>query len=188
MKLANIKPLATLPGNKKIIVQFFIKLFLLFSAWFFIYNLFIGPSLVLDKPLTNIITKMVVSLINFLSPGTSPVSWSESTTTYGNYIMQNNVRILNVGHKCNGVDLIFTFISIIVLLPYPNPLKRKLIFCIAGIVAITLANVIRVAALYYIYIYKKSAFDFSHHYLFTILMYVLIFYGWLRFIRNKAPQ
>ena len=189
MKLENIKIYAALPDNKKIIIRFFLNLFLLFSAWFFIYNLFIGPSLILDSPLTNFITVAVVKCINFFSPSSAaPVTWGVSTVSYGDYIMQNNVRILNVGHKCNGIDLMFTYISIIVLLPYPNPLKRKIIFCIGGIVAITVANVIRVSILYYIHVYQKSAFDFSHHYLFTILMYVLIFYGWLLFIKNKNPK
>jgi len=188
MKLQNIKIYAALPDNRKIVVQFFLKLFLLFTAWFFAYTLFIGPSLILDSPLTNFITISVVKLINFLTPSPTPVVWDVSAVSYGDYIMQNGVRILNVGHKCNGIDLMFTYISIIVLLPYPNPLKRKILFCIGGIIAITLANIIRVSALYYIHVYQKAAFDFSHHYLFTILMYVLIFYGWLLFIKNKSPQ
>ncbi len=188
MKLENIKIYAALPDAKKIIVKFFIKLSVLFSIWFFSYTLFIGPSLIIDQPLTDFISMSVVKCINFLSPSPTPVVWGVSTISYGDYLMQNNERLLNVGHKCNGIDLMFTYISIIVLLPYPNPLKRKILFCIGGIVAITLANVVRICALYYIHVYQKSAFDLSHHYLFTILMYVLIFYGWLLFVKNKQPQ
>lgn len=188
MKLKNARFYSSLPENKKLIVSFFIKLSLLFSIWFFSYTLFIGPSLIIDQPLTDFITMSVVKLVNFITPSDKPLSWDVSTISYGDYLWQDGKRILNVGHKCNGIDLMFTYISIIVLLPYPNPFKRKLLFCIGGIVAITLANIIRISALYYIHTHQKAAFDFSHHYLFTILMYVLIFYGWLLFIKNKQPK
>ena len=184
MPITNLKLNTALPNNKKAIIKFFIRLSVLFTVWFFVYALFLGPARVIDKPVTDIITIAVVKCINVLSPSTQPISWSNDPSMEGrNFLIQQNSRVFGIWDVCNGVDLMFIYISIIILLPYPA--KRKIIFSIGGILAIILGNIIRVCALYFIYVYQKSAFDFSHHYLFTILMYVLIFYGWLLFIKKK---
>lgn len=184
MPIPNLKFNNSLPNDKKAIIQFFIRLSVLFTVWFFVYGLFLGPARVIDKPVTNIITITVVKCVNFLSPSTPSVSWAKDDTIAGrNFLTVNNKEVFGIWDVCNGVDLMFIYISIIVLLPYS--IKRKIIFSIGGIIAIILGNIIRVCSLYFIYVYQKSAFDFSHHYLFTILMYVLIFYGWLLFIKKK---
>jgi len=149
-----------------------------------VYSLLLVPGRLIDKPVTDIITVAVVKCINILSPNSTPVSWRADQITIGrNFLVLNNSRVFGIYDVCNGIDLMFIYISILVLLPYPA--KRKIIFSIAGIIIIILANIIRVCALYFIYVYQNNAFDFSHHYLFTILMYVLIFYGWMLFIKKK---
>ncbi len=168
-------------SNKRI-VQFFIKLFILFSIWFVVYALILRPPRIIDRPLTNLITSTVARCINILSPSTVAVSWIDLPEEGRAHIMQNGQKVFGVFDVCNGIDLMFIYVGIIVLLPYP--LKRKIIFSIGGIIAIIFANIIRVTALYFINVYQHSAFDFSHHYLFTILMYILIFYGWLLFIKK----
>jgi exosortase/archaeosortase family protein len=178
-----LKFITTLPSDKKAIVWFFIRLSILFTAWFFVYNLLLVPGRLIDKPVTDIITVAVVKCINILSPNTQPVSWVVNQTNVGNNLIQYNSKAFGIFDVCNGIDLMFIYISILVLLPYPA--KRKIIFSIAGIIIMILANIIRVCALYFIYVYQNNAFDFSHHYLFTILMYVLIFYGWMLFIKKK---
>ena len=183
MSLQNIKFNTTLPDNKKAIIQFFIRLSVLFTVWFFVYALVLNPKRIIDKPVTDLITVAVVKCINIISPSTEPVSWAINKTNVGNNLIQHNDKAFGIYDVCNGIDLMFIYISILVLLPYPA--KRKIIFSIVGIAIITLANIIRVCALYFIYVYQKNAFDFSHHYLFTILMYVLIFYGWLLFVKKK---
>ncbi len=169
--------------NKKI-TWFFIKLFLLFSIWFVCYTIILRPKRIIDRPLTNLITISSANLINFFSPSTPPITWIEATEEEDgrNQLVQNGKKVLGVWDVCNGIDLMFIYIGIIILLPYFA--KRKLIFIACGIIAITVANIIRVSALYFISVYQRNAFDFSHHYLFTILMYILIFYGWLLFVKK----
>ena len=169
------------PGVKKAIVFFFIKLAIVFTSWFFIYTLLLSPSRIIDRPLTNFITKSVVKSINFLSPSTSTISWTGDNDR--NYLIRNNIKVFGIFDVCNGIDLIFTYVSVLFLLPYP--LLRKIIFSLGGIVVIISANIIRVVALYFIYVSEKNVFDFSHHYLFTIFIDILIFCGWLMFINTK---
>ncbi len=168
--------------NKKI-TYFFIRLFLLFSLWFVFYSILLRPGRVIDRPLTNFLTASVVKCINTISPSTTPISWIENPVRPCAHLTKNNIAVFDIFDVCNGIDLIFIYLGVLFLLP--NPLKRKLIFGACGVVAIVLLNIIRISSLYYIYIYQRSAFDFSHHYLFTLLMYVLIFYAWLLFVKKN---
>ena len=172
------------PGAKKAVILFCIKLAVAFAAWYFISGTFLSPTRVINKPLTNIITVSVVSCIDLLSPSAATVNFAESKYHPGNNLIRNNKIVLGIFDSCNSSDLIFTYVIVILLLPYP--VKRKILFSLGGIIVITIANIIRIVALYYIYQYHKEAFVFSHEYLFTVLMDILIFYGWLLFIKKKA--
>ena len=173
--------------GKSNMLYFFLKLLLLVSAWFVIYNIFLKPNRTIDRPVTNFITNAAVYIINLASPNTPPLSWHEEPVRKDkNILIKEGRGVLGVQDACNGIDLMFIYIGIIILLPYSA--KRKLLFSLGGIGAIIMANIIRVCCLYYIYRYHNAAFNFSHHYVFTILMYVLIFYGWLLFIKKPKPD
>jgi len=169
--------------KNKSILYFFIKLLVLVSAWFVLYSIFLRPERIIDRPLTNLSMIAATGIINMISPNTAPLSWQEEPVKKDkSVLLKEGKKVLGIQDACNGIDLMFIYIGIIVLLPYST--KRKIIFSIAGIVIITVANIARVSLLYYIYRYHNAAFEFSHHYFFTILMYILIFYGWLLFIKK----
>ena len=164
--------------------NFFIKLLLMVTIWFLVYNLILAPLRIIDRPVTNFITNSVVHVINAIAPQSAPLSWYEEPVFKNrNFLIKENKRILGIYDACNGIDLMFIYIGVIVLLPFSA--KRKFYFSVGGIIIITIADIIRVCLLYYIYRYHTTAFAFSHHYVFTILMYALIFYGWLLFIRKQ---
>jgi len=179
----NLKYDKTQPLFNKKVTGFFIRLFILFSLWFVCYTIILRPGRIIDKPLTNFLTTAVVKSINIISPSTEPISWIENPERPCTHITRNGVAIFDIFDICNGIDLMFIYMGVLFLLPYS--LKRKIIFSIVGVAAIVVMNIIRISSLYYIYIYQRSAFDFSHHYLFTLLMYVLIFYGWLLFVKKS---
>jgi len=166
--------------NKKV-TWFFIRLFILFSIWFVCYSLILLPGRKIDRPLTNFITVGVTRSINLLS--NEQVGWVADPVRPCTHLTKNGVAVFDIFDICNGIDLMFIYVGVLFLLPYP--LKRKILFSIAGVAAIILLNIVRIGALYFIYIHQRSAFDFSHHYLFTLLMYVLIFYGWWLFVKKS---
>jgi exosortase/archaeosortase family protein len=183
MQFENVNSKNALALKNRSILFFFIKLLVLVTAWFVLYAIFLRPGRIIDRPLTNFITNAAANIINIVSPNTAPLSWQEEPVKKEkNVLIKEGKKVLGIQDACNGIDLMFIYVGIIILLPYSA--KRKIIFSIAGIVIITLANIARVSILYYIYRYHNAAFEFSHHYFFTILMYVLIFYGWLLFIKK----
>jgi exosortase/archaeosortase family protein len=175
-------PTTAKPLYNKRMLHFFLRLFLLVTIWFVVYTLLLRPNRIIDRPLTNFITATVVKTVNFFSPSTPVISWAEDPVRPCAYLVQNKRNVFGIFDVCNGIDLMFIYVGIIVLLPYSA--KRKLLFSIAGVAALIFANIIRICLLYIIYVYYRTAFDFSHHYLFTLLMYVLIFYGWLLFTKK----
>ena len=171
--------------NKRAVILFFVRLFIIFTCWFVFYGLILGPKRTLDKPLTNFITNSVTHCINLVSAEENQITWEpDKFSNNRNYLIRGGEKVFGIWDVCNGIDLMIIYIAVLFLLPYP--LKRKLIFSVSGIVVITLANIVRVFILYFIYFKQRSAFDFSHHYLFTILMYILIFYGWLLFTKTDT--
>jgi exosortase/archaeosortase family protein len=185
MQLDKLKLDSSRSGFNKQILFFFIKLFILVSVWFFVYGIILNPGRIIDKPITDFIAASSAKCLNLLSPGSDPITSISDPQYAGSMLVQSGKKVFGVMDICNGIDLMFIYAGIIVLLPFSA--KRKFVFCIGGIIAIILANVIRITSLYLIYFkYSKDAFDFSHHYLFTLLMYVLIFYGWILFIKKST--
>lgn len=174
--------------KKNEILYFFIRLLILVSIWFVVYTLILRPGRTIDRPVTNFITSAVTKAINLTSVNNEQLDWREDYLNHDrNFLIKNGVDIFGIYDVCNGIDLMFIYVGIIVLLPASY--KRKFTFSVFGILVIILANIIRVYALYYIYFYYRPAFEISHHYIFTILIYILIFYGWLLFIKpNKINE
>lgn len=165
------------------LIKFFLRFFVLITSWFVCYNLLLKPARIIDKPLTNFLAKTVVKSVNYIASPNPPLAWVENKADKCAYFTQNNKDIFAVFDYCNGIDLMFIYVGIIFLLPYT--FKRKIAFSMGGLIAINIMNIIRIACLYLIYVYNRNAFYFSHHYLFTLVMYLLIFYGWLLYTKNQ---
>jgi exosortase/archaeosortase family protein len=134
----------------------------------------------------NFLTINSTKSINFLNNSTSQIYFWRENESMAFIVNKEGQKVFGVMDVCNGLDLIFIYVSIIVLLPFS--VKRKILFSLLGAVVLTFANVFRITCLFFISKYYHPAFDISHHYLFTALMYILIFYGWLLFIKTKPMQ
>jgi exosortase family protein XrtF len=88
-----------------------------------------------------------------------------------------------IGSNCNAITL-FSLFSVFII-AYPGHQKNKWWFIPAGIIAIHLLNILRVASLALIDRYAgPAALDFNHTYTFTFLVYTFIFGLWMLWI-NK---
>jgi exosortase/archaeosortase family protein len=184
MELGNLKIFEKKGKYNKRVLSFFLNLTLVGTIWFFCYHLLLKPTRLIDKPLTHFLTESVAGVINIITPSSgSQITAYASNHKACSYLVKDKLAVFSIWDVCNGIDLMYIYIAIIILLPFSA--KRKLFFSLAGILAIILANIVRITSLYYIYVHFRTAFDFSHHYVFTILMYLLIFYGWLLFTKKQ---
>jgi exosortase/archaeosortase family protein len=162
-----------------------LKVVALSTIWFVGYALLLKPNRIIDRPLTNLVTEISVKLLNVLNTNGNEIEWqSDSVRKIRNLVFENGVYKMGIMDACNGLDLIFVYALIILLLPSPS-ISKRLYFLFFGIIAIIFADVIRVVSFSFLSRNWRPAFEISHHYIFTIIMYMLIFYGWLLFIYKK---
>jgi hypothetical protein len=97
--------------------SFVLRLILIVICWLVFYTILLKPSRIIDKPLTNFLTKTVVTTINAVSPQTPPLGWVDDVEAKCAYFTQNNKKIFGVFDYCNGIDLIFIYITNILFVP-----------------------------------------------------------------------
>jgi exosortase/archaeosortase family protein len=200
-------------GWKRIPIQvklFLLKGILLFIGWKLLYLLLLLPNRTLDRPLTATVAISTAKTLNFFarSPNYSvnseifnkpmddgstlpePVMQlyyhRETTPSIANQEkvspLTNQVKVLSIADVCNGLEVMVLYSALILCLP-ASP-SRKLTFIAGGLVLIFLVNIIRCAALVQVYLYKPRYVNFFHHYLFTFLVYALIFWLWSIFAKK----
>lgn len=87
---------------------------------------------------------------------------------------------------CNGVEA--AIILIAGMVAFPSPLKLKAAGIAVGIVAVQIANLLRVVSLYYLGQWNMEAFEFAHLYLWQALIMLDVLVVWLLWMRLVARQ
>ena len=160
-------------------------------VWKILYLSFLLPHRVLDEPLTRVIGFSTVAVLNAtpgehlytgrMIPDTADI---DGVIFRGNVVglYRNNEKTLTVADPCNGLELMVLYLGFLVC--FPAPLKRKLIFGAAGCLLICILNVIRCSALVGIYLHHRAYLDFSHHFAFQLIVYLVIFLLWYFFSKT----
>ena len=168
-------------------------LFLLF-VWKIVYVLFLGPSGMLDKPLTATVGMHTRSLLNYFSSGEKYTFSIDRSVIAGEpdqlgepvnaVIRRGTQQVLTIANACNGLELFVLYIGF--LLCMPAPLSRFWVFLFGGVVCIHFLNVLRCAGLAWVSSYKPGMLNFAHHYLFKIILYGIIFILWLLYTKQTS--
>ena len=180
--------LEQIPSSVK---SFLIKGFLLFIGWKLIYLLFLLPSRLLDKPLTEFTAKNTAHTLNLVTHSSNYTIKNEIDKYDADGVLEiqpltsiyyNGEKALSVADACNALELLVLYAGFIIC--FPSGMKRKISFIIGGIIFICLINILRCAGLAWIFIYYPQYGDFSHHYVFTFIVYLCIFLLWLWFSKK----
>ena len=166
--------------------QFIAKSVLCVVFWRILYVYILQPIRFPDKILTMLIGKGTIIFVNIFSKsGLQSAYCIESKYTPEAMLVRNNHIILRIGDACNGLELMLIYAGVIALLPGSSNLKARYIGL--GIVGLIVTNMLRCAGLEWVYEFYRPLFETTHHYLFTLVMYVIIFYGWVLYI-NKLKS
>lgn len=166
----------------------------IFLIWKLLYHIWLQPMQWPDRPLVNAIANHTCSGMN-LFYADKTYSYKTISTTHGlrenkstlyagskALIRKNDKPVLSIVPNCNGLELMILFAGFIIA--FPGQWKTKLWFIPVGMVAIHLVNVLRSMALTQIAAGQNMAFfDFAHHYLFSLTIYLFIFLLWTMYIR-----
>ncbi|MBL7719036.1 MAG: hypothetical protein JNL72_09400, partial [Flavipsychrobacter sp.] len=142
-----------------------------------LYHLLLRPALVPDAPLTDFITWGTVQFLSL---------FHENVYALQHNIYLYDVRSVSIAHECNGLELIVLYIGFLLCLP--QGFKKMLGFALAGIAVICLLNIIRCGLLAWMFLNMRTVVDFAHHYVFKLIIYGLVFFGWVLYTRRNVEK
>ena len=162
--------------TKKPIIRFLFSVFLLYLAWYLIYDLWLHPAEKIDMLVIDLTILMSKTILETM--GYSVFTGSERV------IGVDGSGGLWIGDNCNGITLFSLFAVFIIA--YRGPLKLKIIYILLGIISIQLLNVVRVVGLAILDTYSRAWTEFNHTYTFNILIYGYIFFLWMLWVNKFA--
>lgn len=163
----------------KFLTRFLISAFLLYLAWFLLYESWLKPSGFPDRHLTRHTTEVSAGILRLMD---YDIVFYHNP--YKSSLYLETQRLLGVAHECNGLILFALFIGFVVC--FPAAWFTKLWFSVAGVAAIWVVNIIRVVALTLVQIHFPASLDFNHKYTFTLLVYGFIFGLWMLWVKKFA--
>lgn len=148
-----------------------------------LYGLWISSYTPFPDPLTKVVTRNAAAMISVAQDN---VSVGAAVNSPNVPIQQNGKTVVSVYEGCNSLNVMIVFLSFVI--SYTGTLKKTLLFGLFGIVLIYFANLGRVSLLYFIAKYYPHSLYFFHKYLFTGLLYVLVFVLWYFWVRRIWPK
>lgn len=153
---------------------FVIRALVLFIGWKLLYHLLLERIGIPDEQLT---AAVQIGTIKLLTP------FFDTVTPIDTSIIINGVKSVNIAPECNGLELIVLYIGFILCLP--SNWKKMLAYILIGSAVIYLLNLVRTALLAVMYYQSHSMTEFAHHYAFKIVIYAVVFAGWLLYVRKE---
>ena len=150
----------------------------LYLVWLVGYEGFLGPDGRLDGWLSVNIAAASAGLLRRLGFAAGHAAGSTLLTMDGR-------PAVYVGPPCDGLVLYALFAGFI--LAFPGPARAKGWFIPAGVGAIYLLNIGRVAALALNQHYAHRSVEFNHHYTFSFVVYAFICLLWMGWVRRYGP-
>jgi exosortase family protein XrtF len=170
-------------------IKLFVKyrvalLFLLkFIGVYFILSLFYSFLLIGSFPTVDFFTEGMVSIVTLIlnaTVGSVSLQIHPDKPLIGLYYQGR--EILTIFEGCNGINLWIVFVSFIFAYgPFNLHFVR---FLFTGSLLIYLSGLLRLILLFWVVLKFPQHFYFLHKYLFTALIYALVFFLWVVWIRN----
>jgi exosortase/archaeosortase family protein len=155
---------------------------LLYIGWLAVYQLILVPTGEPDKWLTRLTADATVLSLNSFYASDFTVDQPEKTLGDGkrhvvSAIMYNKVELMFIADGCNAFSLWALYTGFLFCIP--ASIKRIFIFTIGGTVSIFILNIGRCYALAWLCIKRPAWVNFTHHYIFTLIVYSCIFTLWV---------
>jgi len=169
--------------DQKAILFFLLKFIGLYIVLNTAYGIWIESYDPAPDPITKSVTHQTAALISLAEEN---ISVEETLTSRYVPVRQNNKTIVSVFEGCNSLNVMVVFISFIVA--FTGTVRKTIIFGAIGIALIYVANLFRVGLLFFISKYYPNNLYFFHKYLFTGLLYALVFFLWYVWVKRVWPE
>lgn len=154
-------------------ILFLVKFLVLYLVLNLLYGLFIDNYSPQPDPVTGWVSEQSTLILKLFGSEAKAVD-NENKPSIG--ILKGNNIILSVYEGCNGLNVVIIFIAF--LLSFGKPSRKLLWFIPMGLIIIHLTNLLRVAMLFSVAIHLPGMMYFTHKYLFTAIIYMVVFVMW----------
>jgi len=156
-----------------------IRFLLIFVGLYFIgnliYGLYISSKGNAPDEMTNLIAHQSAWILNNVFGYEVSAILNDAGPTV--FLRAGQDVVLNVFEGCNGINVFIVFIAF--LIAFNGNSKRLLWFIPAGILILHLFNLLRIVFLYWTAIRFHSYFYYVHKYIFTGVIYAVVFILWI---------
>lgn len=164
---------------------FLVRALLIFIGWQLLYAFVLAPARTPDLQLTNITAWSTGKLLSWFYDSVY-VAYVHNITTASAIISINGHKTLGILDPCNALDIMVLYVAF--LFCFPGSWQKRLAFTALGLPYIYIINTIRCAVIGWMNINHRGWVDISHHYIFTALVYLLVFYLWVLYTKKKTPH
>lgn len=145
------------------------------------YGLFI-ESFDLADPITYWVTVQSAEVIGWFVDGIGVVEHETRSTV----LIYNDINyVLSVYEGCNGINVMVVFLSF--LLAFPGWSKKMYWFAPMGLILIYIFNISRIVLLYWVSESLPNLYYFTHKYVFTAFIYLVVFVLWYVWVMVIKP-
>lgn len=125
-------------------------------------------------PVTSWVSGQTASILRVVGYDSKSIDSPKKPTTI---ILNGDTSVLSVYEGCNGINSAIVFFAFLFAF---GPYNKTLFwFAPLGIVLVHLANLLRIVFLFFVAIYLPNYLYFSHKYLFTAFIYLVVFMMWI---------
>jgi exosortase family protein XrtF len=163
-------------------IAFLAKFIILYLVLNLLYGFYINSYDPYPDPVTTIVAEQTSAVLALF--GEENQTYAQNSKT-GVWISSPERSVLSVYEGCNGLNVFIIFFSF--LLAYGKPRKALIWFIPLGAVVIHVFNLARIGLLYHVTLYYPDLTYFTHKYLFTAIIYGVIFLLWLLWVLKIYP-
>jgi len=159
---------------------FFLVRFLgFYIAGNLLYGLYITSYEPKPDPVTQWVTHQSSWVLTQMGWSTETVHHRMRPTTS---VLYQSKAIVSVYEGCNGLNVMIIFSAFLVAL---GPIKKTLYwFLPAGLMIIHISNLLRIVFLFWVTLYLPDFLYFTHKYLFTAFIYLIVFVMWFVWVKK----
>ena len=162
-------------------IMFLVKFLGMYLVGNFLYGLYVTSFQPKPDPATRWVSEQTGMVISACGWDVGVKDHPRKSTTW---ILYEDKPVLSVYEGCNGLNTMIIFAAFIVAFGPLN--KNTLWFIPLGILIIHLANLLRITLLFFVAEYRPDFMYFIHKYVFTAVLYLVIFILWVWWVRKFA--
>lgn len=163
-------------------ILFLIKFVGLYIISNLIYGWYVTSWYPRPDPMTHWVADHCVAILRSFG---WPVLLQDSLAKPTTLILNEGKSILAIYEGCNGINTVIVFLSFLLAF---GPYQKKMgWFILVGLMAIHIANLFRIVLLFMVSSYLPDYMYFTHKYLFTAFIYLVVFLLWVWWVVKLSP-